>query len=335
MLSGRAIGYRTRQVQAMVMLSKAENLGRILRGEPSEWLPIECWSDPRGDGAYRLIQYRGGRAPLGGGYDLWGVRWKDAGQAAPYPVEHPASSPAALLGMPFPEVTDPALWTEAQADVFAIGDSVLPIAWHTGGIWERFWFVLGLERALEALIVEPEMVGCCLARIADWQIQAAGMFIQIGVKAARISDDYGGQNALFMSPRAWRRLIHPQLARIIGRYQEAGVPVILHNCGNLCAIMDDLVDLGVAAFNIQTNANDLAAMRARYGRRFCVWGGISTQTMANGSRNEVRQAVRQAVETLGGDGGLVLEPDQLIDLPEESLQVYFAEAWALRGQEKL
>jgi uroporphyrinogen decarboxylase len=90
------------------------------------------------------------------------------------------------------------------------------------------------------------------------------------VDAARISDDYGTQTNLLMSPGSWRVLIRPHLGRLARRYQEAGVPVALHSCGNLKLIMGDLIELGFAAFNIQTNANDFSAYKKQYGRRFRV-----------------------------------------------------------------
>lgn len=87
--------------------------------------------------------------------------------------------------------------------------------------------------------------------------------------------------------------------------------------------MDDLIELEFAAFNIQTNANDLAAYCRRYGRRFCLWGGISTQdVLAYGTPEQIRQAVRQIVELMGRDGRLILEPDQLIEIPEANLQLF-------------
>jgi uroporphyrinogen decarboxylase len=139
------------------------------------------------------------------------------------------------------------------------------------------------------------------------------------VDAARISDDYGAQNDLLLSPSLWRLMIQPRLARLVARYKAAGLPVILHSCGNLARIMDDLIDLGFAAFNIQASANDLPAMKKRYGRSLCIWGGISTHATSSAEPDQVRIAVRQAITELGYDGRLVLEPDQVIHIPEENL----------------
>ncbi|GAB4540662.1 MAG: hypothetical protein Kow0063_30700 [Anaerolineae bacterium] len=309
------------------MISKAENLRRILHGQAPEWIPVECWSDPRGDGAYVLIPYTGAHAPSQGGYDLWGVRWAGTGEYLPYPVEHPVASLEEALALPFPDIHDPLLWEEPRAQVEAACGHAVPIAWQPGGIWERFWFLLGLEKGLISLVTEPELSAALLRRITDWQIAAADHFIEVGMEAARISDDYGTQTNLLMSPHIWRKLIRPQLARLVTHYQQAGIPVILHSCGNLTLIMDDLINLRFAAFNIQTDANDLVTMREKYGRRLCIWGGISTQSvLAYGTPEQVKTATRQAIYTLGQDGGLILEPDQLVTIPEENLSAFLKEA---------
>ena len=314
------------------MIGKAENLRRVLRGEKPDWIPVECWFDPRGDGAYTLIPYKGAHAPSAGGYDIWGVRWVGTGEHLPYPVEHPAATVEEALAMPFPDIHDPALWAEPRAKVEAVKGESVPIAWQPGGLWERYWFLLGLETALVSLLDQPELAFTLLQRIADWQIEAADHFIDIGIEVARISDDYGSQTSLLMSPTTWRQLIRPHLSRIVEHYRQAGVPVILHSCGNLTRIMDDLIELNFAAFNIQTNANDLVALRRRYGRRFCLWGGVSTQDVLSlGTPDQIKDTVRQVIRNLGLNGGLILEPDQLIEIPDENIQAFVEAAQEMQA----
>jgi uroporphyrinogen decarboxylase len=234
------------------------------------------------------------------------------------------------LHLPFPDLEQPACWERARAETLEARGRTVVIARQVCALFERFWSLVGMENALLGLAAEPELSAAVLARIAEWQVAVAEQYIRIGVDAARISDDYGSQADLLMAPATWRGLIRPHLARLVELYQAAGLPVILHSCGNLARIMDDLVELGFAAFNIQTSANDLAALKRRYGRRLCIWGGLSTQTtFGTGSAGSIRQAVRQAIAELGNDGLLILEPDQVIEVPEEDLQAFSAAAQEL------
>ena len=307
-----------------MMLTAAENLLRVLHGREPEWIPVECLSDRRyGDGAYTFVTHARALAPKEGGNDLWGVTWTGTGESLPYPSHHPASSLEQTLALPFPEIHAPELWVQAQSVTGAARGGTVVIARQVCALFERYWSLVGMENALVGMVSEPELAAAVLGRIGEWQLSAADHFIQVGVEAARISDDYGAQGDLIMSPSSWRSLIHPQLARLVERYQSAGLPVILHSCGKLARIMDDLIELGFAAFNIQTSVNDLPALKKRYGRRLCIWGGISTQTtLETGAPEKVRESVRQAIAELGHDGLLVLEPDQMIRVPEPNLQAY-------------
>jgi uroporphyrinogen decarboxylase len=299
----------------------AENLLRVLNGQEPEWIPVECLADRRyGEGAYIFVTYTGALVPPQGGIDLWGVNWTATGESLPYPTHHPANSLAQAIHLPFPDVDGPGLWDQAKAQTDTARGRTVVVARQVCALFELFWSLVGLECALMGLVSEPDLAATILDRIADWQVAAADRFIQIGVDAARISDDYGAQHDLIVSPSLWRKLILPRLARLVARYKTAGIPVILHSCGNLTRIMDDLMDLKLAAFNIQVSANDLTSMKKRYGRRLCIWGGVSTQaTSATGNPEQVRLAVRQAISDLGYDGRLVLEPDQVVHIPEENL----------------
>jgi hypothetical protein len=311
------------------LITKAENLMRVLQGEKPEWTPVECPADQRyGEGAYQFVTYKDALPPHSGGYDLWGTRWSEAvDEELPYIVEHPLTSMEQLLRFDFPAIKNDTLWQEASNQVQASED-VLSIGRQVSCLWERLYFLIGFETALMALVEQQDLATEVLGHIAEWQIAAGRKFIKIGVDAVRISDDYGSQKNLLMSPKTWRKVIRPSLTKVVAFYKEKGVPVALHSCGNLQSIMDDLVELEFAAFNIQTNANNLVAYKQRYGRRFRLWGGLSTQSvLAAGSSGEIRQAVRDIIALFGRDGLLILEPDQVVTLPEENLKIYWESAY--------
>ncbi|MBN1314106.1 MAG: hypothetical protein JXA42_01515 [Anaerolineales bacterium] len=309
------------------MISKNENLMRVLRGQDPEWIPVECPANPAfGQNAYQFVTYQGALPPQDGGLDLWGTRWQGgAGEELPYIVEYPVPSVETLADFAFPDIDDPALWNQVRAQVDSAGDK-LAIGRQVACLWERFYFLVGFDKALIALLDQPGLVREILDRIVAWQIAAGKRFIECGVDAVRISDDYGSQQNLLMSPRTWRKLIRPNLSRLVDFYHHANVPVALHSCGNLQLIMDDLIELNFAAFNIQTNANELALYKKRYGRRFRLWGGVSTQSVLAGEPSLIRPAVIDICELFGRDGCLILEPDQVINIPEENLRVFWETA---------
>jgi len=88
--------------------------------------------------------------------------------------------------------------------------------------------------------------------------------------------------------------------------------VILHSDGNLNAILDDIVQLKIAALNpLQRSAQmDLARIKARYGDRLCLIGNLSTTTtLAHGTPEEVERETLECLRDGAPGGRYIFAPD--------------------------
>ena len=68
-------------------------------------------------------------------------------------------------------------------------------------------------------------------------------------------------------------------------------------------------------------------MKRLYGDRLSFWGTVGTQTtFPFGSPDDMRQVIRQRVETVGRGGGLLLAPTHILepDVPWENIEAFFA-----------
>jgi uroporphyrinogen decarboxylase len=313
----------------MMTPSPRENVLRAIRHQNPDHVPYA------GEGVYRLVDHRG-RKPPREGVDAWGIQWAPlpptyiAGPGEPlesYPVAPAATSAAELRRLAFPDSRDPALFAGLTDTVDR--NQILLIGQHPAGIMDRFLLLLGMPRGLTALITEPEASGEALERIADYHVALARGYVAAGVGAAWLADDYAGQDGPYIRPELWQRMILPRLARVTAVYVDAGLPVFFHTCGRADALVSDLLDAGVNVLNLQSEACDLAALKARFGRRIAFFGGIPSQLMLLGSPNEIRQCVRSAIETLAGDGGLILAPDQPLAYPEGNVSTLIEAAQEL------
>ncbi len=296
-----------------------ENLLRAIAHDAPDHVPYY------GEGGIQFLSYDGALPP-DDGRDPWGVRWrKRVAESLPYPVDHPVRTVADLESLAFP---DPRALTGALPPA---DPGSLVVGCHYLALFERLHCLCGMENALVWMLEETAAVGRFLLRLADWHLEIARLFVDHGVEAGRISDDYGAQTGLLMSADLWRTAVAPALSRLVGFYKSRGRIVLLHSCGALEPIMDELVDMGIDVFNIQTSANDLPAYKRRYGTRITFMGGIDTrELLTRGSPEMVRTKVKAAVEALGRGGGLILEPDQRVSMPEENLRA-LAEAARLYG----
>jgi uroporphyrinogen decarboxylase len=300
-------------------LTAVENLLRALRHEAPDHVPYE------GEGAWRIVDHRG-RKPPREGRDEWGVEWApipdDYRAGADEPLESYAAGPVAerasdLRPDAFPDGRDPALFDGILDGVDPA--RVLVIGRHGAGPLDRLCALLGMPGALAAMLMEPDETGAALERIADYHVAIARGYLAAGVRAGFLADDYAGGEGPYLRPAVWRRMILPGLSRIIAVYRDAGAPVLFHTCGRAEALIGDLIEAGVTGFNLQTDACDLAGLKACFGRRIGFYGGISSSLMQAGGPDEIEEAARRAMAALGADGGLMLAPDQPLDYPAENL----------------
>ena len=106
--------------------------------------------------------------------------------------------------------------------------------------------------------------------------------------------------------------MQPYIAQQVETIANAGVPVILHSDGNLNALMDDIVQLKIAALNpLQRTADmDLGSVKAKYGDRLCLIGNIdTTRTLAHAAPDVVEREVLQCLLDGAPGGGYIVAPD--------------------------
>jgi len=161
------------------------------------------------------------------------------------------------------------------------------------------------------LVLKPAFVEELLERITDVQVALARRFVALGVDGGYFGDDYGAQRGMLFSPKMWRALFKPRLARMFAVFREAGLPIILHSDGDISAILPDLVEIGMTMLNpVQPEVLDHAWLRQAFGDRLAFYGGLSQQTvLSRGKPADVRAAVAECVRTLAADGtGLLIGP---------------------------
>ncbi len=195
------------------------------------------------------------------------------------------------------------------------------------------WLV-GTEALLTWQLEQPELLAELLDLLCDWELGRMDLLLEAGVEAIVHSAWY--ETTDFWTPRAYRRLLKPRLARLVSRAHEAGVPFNAIITTSWQALQDDLVELGIDSLvgvdPVQGKA-DLAEAKRRLGPHMCLWGGVnSAVTLGRGTPEEIRAAAEEAIHTLGQGGGFVLYPvDQLgEDLPWQRVETLI-EAWRQDG----
>jgi uroporphyrinogen decarboxylase len=256
--------------------------------------------------------------------DVFGVVWdrsidKDIGNVEGCVLPEPT-----LTGYEFPDPLDRRFFADIPARIERFPDRfrVFQIGFS---LYERAWTLRGMENLLVDFCDHPEFVHQLLDRIADYNIAQIGEALRYDIDAVYFGDDWGQQRGLQMGPGTWRRFILPVLRRMYRVVRRAGKFVMIHSCGDVDEVFDDLIAAGLQCFNpFQPEVMDVFALLPRYRGRLAFHGGLSTQrTLPFGTVDDVRAETHRLLE-LGRDGGYLFAPAHDIegDVPLENILAF-------------
>ena len=179
---------------------------------------------------------------------------------------------------------------------------------RVSGVLENAMFTLGFQGFAYMLADDPDLARDTVDTVGTLLLNVVETLASIGgVGAIFFGEDMGFKTATMLSPAAMRELIFPWHRRIVAAAHAQGKPILLHSCGNLRGIMDDILATGWDARHSYEDAiQPITEAKALYGHRIAVLGGIDMDLLARGSEQAVRARVRQVVEACAPGGGFAL-----------------------------
>ncbi|MHC4617736.1 MAG: uroporphyrinogen decarboxylase family protein [Planctomycetota bacterium] len=193
----------------------------------------------------------------------------------------------------------------------------------------------GVEQTIYDIALEDPIGLACMEKRFKccYEISKKALETAVGkIDILWIGDDYGTQNSLLMSPAKWRKLFFGKLKEMCALGHEYGAKVMLHCCGSTRPLWPELIEAGVDIYQtVQPEAKDMdpAELKAEFGGQICLHGTISIQkTLPFGTPEDVAAEVRQRIETVGKDGGLIVAPAHNCqpDTPVENLLTLYETA---------
>ncbi len=179
------------------------------------------------------------------------------------------------------------------------------IVCHAGGMYEHLSAIFSYEGLCYALFDQPDLVEAVCRRVGELMEQFYRQLVELDrVIAIFPGDDMGFRSGTLIAPDDLRRYTLPWHRRFAALAHSKGLPYFLHSCGNLEAIMPDLIDtVGIDGKHSYEDAIiPVAEFQARYGDRIAVLGGVDVDVLARRSPEEVRERVRATIEACGPRG---------------------------------
>ena len=174
----------------------------------------------------------------------------------------------------------------------------------------------GLELSLMDPILRPDFTRYLIGRISDFFAEYHRRCFEATrglVHMTQVTDDFGSQHGLLISPKTFERFYRAPIQRAIDLAKSYGLAVFHHDDGDLRKLLPTLVEMGIDILNpVQWRCGDwdLAALKAEYGNRLCFHSAVDNQqTLPFGTPADVRAEVKRLVETLSRDHtGFIIGP---------------------------
>jgi uroporphyrinogen decarboxylase len=245
--------------------------------------------------------------------DVFGVIWdrsidKDIGNVSGCLLESPS-----LAGYSFPDPHDQRFFEDIERSIVQKPDMFR--LYQVGfSLFERAWTMRGMENIMVDFLANPDFITELLTAIADYNISQIDKALEYDIDGVEFGDDWGQQRGLIMGPDIWRTFIRPQLERMCRKVRDAGKYVIIHSCGDVDELMDDMIEIGVNCFNpFQPEVMDVRELLDRYSGRITFYGGLSTQkTLPYGSPGEVREESLKLLD-MGKSGSYIFAPAHAVE----------------------
>lgn len=206
---------------------------------------------------------------------------------------------------------DPDDFNNKRLDVIAdeLPSGMQLIVWGPGGVLENVTSLLGFETLCYMQLEDPDLlqeicdqVGSRLVRYYERAV------IHPAVGAIISNDDWGFQSQTMLSPAAMRQYIFPWHKKIAATAHAVGKPVILHSCGNLHEVWEDIIeDMAYdGKHSFEDKIQPVESVYEQYGSRIAIMGGFDLDFTCRSTPAQIRARVQAMLRQVGDRGGFAV-----------------------------
>jgi uroporphyrinogen decarboxylase len=196
--------------------------------------------------------------------------------------------------------------------------------WREQGAWIKVapWFgydivnarLCNTETVLYAMADNPAWVADMCNHLCDLALALLDVLWAEGYVFDELMwfDDMAYRNGMLFSKKMWREIVRPYQERAIHWAHAHGIAAHLHCCGDISALLPELVDLGLDALNpLEVKAGmDAARIKREYGDDLVLQGGFDIRLWEDGAKAE--ENIRALLPVMMESGGYVFASDHSI-----------------------
>lgn len=208
------------------------------------------------------------------------------------------------------------IFFERYAPKYALLQEALPegmkaIGGPGNGVFECVQDVVGYESLCLLSYDDPELYADLFKRCGEVFVRIWQRFLAQPYADAycvhRFGDDLGFRTNTLIAPDEIRAHLIPTYKQVIDAVHAAGKPFLLHCCGAIFPVMEDLIAAGIDAKH--SNEDQIAPFSTwvnDYGDRIGNFGGIDLNLLYFADRAAIREAVASVIRGSVDRGGFAL-----------------------------
>jgi len=286
------------------MTGKERVLAAINHVEPDR-VPLDVWMD-REDVKEEVIRKWG---DLDAFFDDLDVDMFTAAPAIPAPETSFGLELDEALEASYPDPSDSQILQQVVDAVRHHGEGKgRAISAWVPGVLETSCTLVGIEKALMALALEPEKMQRLMAKIAEWTVEYSSNCIDAGVDMILVADDWGQNRKLLISPRDWWRFVFPNEKKIADAVRGKGAALCIHSDGYIEEVLEGALELGVQILHpVQESAGmNQAGVKERYGDKLTIYGGLDIRSvLPTATDDRIVSVVKAKMAALKRGGGFI------------------------------
>jgi len=176
------------------------------------------------------------------------------------------------------------------------------------GVLENVMWLLGYKGTSYLLYEDEQLIEDMFAAVGS---RIVAYYDNVGsleaVGALLLGDDMGFKTQTLLSPEVYRKYLFPWHRKIVQTAHRKGKPVILHACGNIDEVMEDIVACGWdARHSFEDVIEPVWEAKEKYGHRIAILGGFDMDKICRMSQQEIRAHTRFLIGKCAPSGGWAL-----------------------------
>ncbi|MCK5820374.1 MAG: hypothetical protein KAH17_00745 [Bacteroidales bacterium] len=188
--------------------------------------------------------------------------------------------------------------------------------WYGVNVFESMHPICGHENLLMGMALDTEWIMDMCSIYSELTINLMDILFAEEGKPDGIwfFEDMGFKGKPFMSPAMYKDIIWPAHKKTFDYAHSMDLPVIVHSCGFVEALLPGLVEAGMDCLQaMEVKAGmDIVKLKKQFGNKIAFMGGFDIRSLETNDFNLIQSELEKKLPIVMQDGGYILHSDHSI-----------------------